>query len=112
MKIRQLSKPEPLKPTMLPNGYKGNVDLLNRPMYKNKDGSISTVKSAGFNIDGVEILLPTIGVKNGRPAQLTDDEAISLYKATGKHLGKFKTPEQSNAMAELIHKHQEKYYGK
>lgn len=113
MKIRQLSNPQPPPPVraMLPKGYKGTVDLHKRPQYKNKDGSISTVKSAGFNIDGVEVLLPTIGIKNGRPAQLTDNEAIALYKATGKHLGKFKTPAESNAMADLIHKHQEKYYG-
>jgi len=114
MAIRQLSNPQPPPPAraMLPNGYNGNIDLHNRPKYKNKDGSISTVKSVGFNIDGVEVLLPTIGMKNGRPTQLTNDEAIALYKATGKHLGKFKTPEASNRMAELIHKHQEKYYGK
>ena len=112
MAIRKL-EPQPPPPVRakLPAGYKGTVDLHNRPQYKNPDGSISTVKSAGFNIDGVEVLLPTIGIKNGRLAQLTDNEAINLYKATGKHLGKFKTPEESNAMADLIHKPPEKYYG-
>ena len=50
-------------------------------------------------------------MKNGRPAQLTDEEAIQQYIATGKHLGKFATPEQATKMAEMIHNHQKLYYG-
>jgi hypothetical protein len=111
MKIRKL-EPQPPPPVRakLPKGYNGNIDLHNRPKYKNPDGSISTVYSIGVNIDGQEILLPTIANKNGKAIKLTEQQAIDLYKTTGKNLGKFKTPQESNAMAELIHKHQQKYY--
>ena len=112
VKVRQQGpQPPPPVRAKLPKGYNGNIDLHNRPKYKNKDGSISTVYSEGFNIDGQEVLLPRIANKNGKAIMMTENEAVNLYKATGKHLGKFKTPEESNAMADLIHKHQEKYYG-
>lgn len=111
MKIRKLDpQPPPPVRAKLPKDYKGNIDLHNRPKYKNPDGSISTVYSIGVNIDGQEILLPTITNKNGKAIKLTEQQAIDLYKATGKNLGKFKTSKESNAMAELIHKHQQKYY--
>ena len=107
-----MKSPKPPKPTQKPKGYSGNIDLFNRPMFRQPDGSISTVRSMSVNINGKEILIPTIGIKNGRPAQLNDKEAIDLYNATGKHLGKFLTPEEATKMADLIHNHQELYYGK
>jgi hypothetical protein len=104
--------PKPPKPAQKPKGYSGNIDLFNRPRFRQPDGSISTVRSMSVNINGKEILLPTIGIKNGRPAQLTDEEAIQQYNATGKHLGKFTTPEEATKMAEIIHNQQAFYYGK
>ncbi len=104
--------PKPPKPRLKPKGYSGNIDLFNRPQFRQSDGSISTVRSMSVNINGKEILLPTIGIKNGRPAQLTDKEAIQQYNATGKHLGKFATPEEATKMAEIIHNQQAFYYGK
>lgn len=89
---------------------KGNIDLNKRPKIKNtrenKDG-YSTVLSASFNIDGKEVLLPTVS-DDGE--FLNDAEAVALYKKTGKHLGKFATPAQANAYAELLHKKQEQQY--
>jgi len=85
VKVRQQTpQPPPPVRAKLPKGYNGNIDLHNRPKYKNK---------------------------NGKAVMMTENEAVNLYKATGKHLGKFKTPAESNAMAELIHQHQAKYYG-
>lgn len=84
----------------------GNIDLTNRPIVKNKDGTISTVRSLGVNIDGKEILLPT--VINGKI--VSDEEAIKEYKRTGKHLGIFTTPEASTRYAEKLHRDQEKLY--
>lgn len=82
---------------------KGNIDLNQRPRVKNPDGSVSTVLSASFNIDGQEVLLPTISPSGAR---LTNEGAIALYQATGKHLGKFATPEAANTYAQALHEQQ------
>jgi hypothetical protein len=79
--------------------YTGNIDLLNRPIVRNPDGSFSTEISKSFNFDGKEVLIPTI--VNGK--RVSDNEAIEHYKKTGEHLGIFNSPEEANAMAEKIH---------
>ena len=86
----------------------GNIDLNNRPIVRNPDGSFSTVSSMSFNIDGKEVLLPTIS-NDGR--RLTPEEAVNQYRATGEHLGKFNTPEEATAYAQQLHKDQEGLYG-
>lgn len=86
---------------------KGNIDLFNRPKIKNKDGSISTVRSISFeDEEGLQILIPTvIGNKI-----VSGDEAVEHYYKTGQHLGKFKTIESANKYAEELHQQQAKYY--
>lgn len=92
---------------------KGNIDLWDRPIYRNPDGSISTVRSASFNIDGKEVLLPTIALgKDGKPVKLTDRQAIERYRRFGEHLGKFDTVEEANAYAEALHRQQEEFYSR
>jgi hypothetical protein len=85
----------------------GNIDLTARPVVKNADGSISTVRSMSFNEDGKEVLIPTVS-DDGRI--LTDEEAIALYHKTGKFLGKFSTVESANAYAEQLHNQQANRY--
>jgi len=38
----------------------GNINLFNRPVVRNNDGSISTVRSMSFNDNGREILVPMV----------------------------------------------------
>lgn len=86
----------------------GNIDLNTRPVVKNPDGKVSTVRSAGFNFDGKETLIPTVS-DDGR--LLSDDEAIAAYKKSGKHLGKFDTPDNATAFGKALHERQAKQYG-
>ena len=87
---------------------KGNIDLTKRPRALNPDGSVSTVLSASFNFgDGKETLVPTISPKG---EFLTERQAGALYKKTGKHLGKFSTPEQASAYARRLHVAQDEMY--
>lgn len=86
---------------------KGNIDLTNRPIVKNDDGSISTVRSMSFqDEEGKEVLVPT--VVNGKI--VSDSEAINNYYRTGEYLGKFDSVEEANEYAEKLHKQQEKLY--
>lgn len=87
----------------------GNINLYNRPVVKQPDGSIATVKSIGVNIDGKEMLLPTVS-NDGR--MMTNDEAIQQYKQTGKHLGIFNSPEAASNYAKALSSAQGKYYSK
>lgn len=86
---------------------KGNIDLKNRPIVRNKDGSISTVRSMSANFDGKEVLIPTVS-DDGRI--MNDDEAIDNYLRTGKHLGMFSTPDDATAYAERLHDDQADMY--
>jgi hypothetical protein len=87
----------------------GNIDLNNRPVIKNADGTISTVRSMSFNEGNGEILIPTTAEDGSRI--LSDDEAIQQYHQTGKHLGKFSTPEDATAYAQQLHEKQAQQYG-
>jgi len=90
---------------------KGNIDLTTRPIYKNADGSISTVSSMSINEDGKEVLIPTIiKDKSGKATMLTEEEAIEHYRKTGEYLGKFNTVDEANEYANSLHIDQDLYY--
>jgi hypothetical protein len=85
---------------------KGNIDLTKRPVVKNKDGSISTVRSMSFEEDGKEVLIPTVvGDK-----VVSDKEAVAYYRKTGEHLGKFDSSKAADAYAKTLHEQQDKMY--
>lgn len=86
----------------------GNIDLQNRPRVRMEDGGTATVRSMGVNLDGREVLLPTVS-DDGRI--MSDDEAIETYRRTGRHLGIFATPEAASAYAERLSADQARLLG-
>lgn len=108
-KPSQGAEPEVPAGGVKPEGLleEGNIDLHERPVVKNPDGSYSTVNTYGFSLDGGRVInVP--GVDGTR--QLTSDEALEQYKKTGKHLGIFKDKDSANKAAKQLHLDQEREY--
>lgn len=103
---------------------RGNLDLTRRPIVRNKDGTISTVRSSSteFNrgdaprlipwgkipprLAHVEVLFPETYDDKNHSFQSAVRHAIS----TGQHLGIFDTAGHATAYAIALHNWQAKYY--
>lgn len=85
----------------------GNIDLDSRQAIVNADGTISTECSFSVEIDGLEVLLPT--VVDG--SIVSEEKAIENFYRTGKHLGMFSCSEAAELYAFWLHLRQEAEYG-
>lgn len=97
----------------IPNYGRGNINLSKRPVYKNPDGTISTVRSVSFTDDnGNALLIPTIrfGSDGITPVSMTPLEALDWYNKTGEYLGKFKNEQDATTYAIALHNSQAKMY--
>ena len=77
----------------------GNINLDNRPVLHNQDGTHSTERSFSIGTDKGEVLIPRIF--DGKDH--TEQEAIEHYRQTGQHMGIFDTPEHADAYADKVH---------
>lgn len=85
----------------------GNIDLNNRPIVKNDDGTYSTVRSITVTTDaGHAVLIPT--VINGKV--VSNDEAIASWQKTGQNLGTFVDETSADNYAEVLHTQQAAQY--
>lgn len=84
----------------------GNIDLDNRQIVINEDGSVSTELSFSVEIDGLEVLIPT--VINGEI--VSQEEAIQHFLKTGEHLGMFSTTKEAEVYAYILHLRQQERY--
>lgn len=98
----------------------GNIDLTARPLHRNADGTISTVRSVSFDLEpalaavvkysappaGAQLLLPTISPSG---AQMSNADAVKYFVRTGQHLGVFASRATVDAYAEALHDEQAVY---
>jgi len=88
----------------------GNINIHQRPVVQNADGSISTVRSMTFtDDDGSTVVVPSVIAGRGvvGPA-----EAFKYYKQTGQHLGRFTNQEAADAYAQALHEQQATEYAR
>jgi len=81
---------------------RGNIDIANRPDVPTEDGTgRHSILSLGIQTEkgGPEILVPKIA-EDG--TIMSDVEARAQFEETGRHLGKFKTPDQGTAYARFL----------
>jgi len=107
-KVRAITSRPAAQPAATGMLEPGNIDLNNRPVVKNADGSISTVRSMSFNENGKEVLIPTVAADGS--GILSNDKAIEQYRKTGQFLGKFATPEAATQYALQLHQDQARQY--
>ena len=83
---------------------KGNLPL-DKPIaiVKNKDGSVSTVRTISVNFGNGETVIPTVHPKG---YIMSNKEAVDYYRQTGNNFGTFNSVEAANKFANDLHNSQ------
>ena len=84
----------------------GNISLQGRPVVNLQGGEQGTIKSLGINVDGKEVLIPTIF--DGK--EHSEQDAIARYFKTGMHLGMFDTPQNATQGGQYFSNTQNRNY--
>lgn len=84
----------------------GNIDLAHRPIVRNKNGSISTVRSISVGVNGRTFLLPTVVGDR----VVSNRQAIRHFERTGEHLGVFSNWRDADRYAARLHRQQARRY--
>lgn len=106
--MRGPAKASPLFTVGQPKGLRtaGNLDLNTRPVVRNPDGSVSTVRTITVTDPRGAWLLPTVVGGQVVP----NEAAIAHWRATGENLGLFDTEENADAYAQALHEQQMQMY--
>ena len=68
--------------------YRGNISL-DRPVYKNADGSVSSERTITVTYGDKNYIIPTIRTEGGKRIDMTPEEAMNWFEKTGEHLGAY-----------------------
>ena len=82
----------------------GNIDLAGRTRFDAGNGKQKTILGTSYNIDGVETLIPTVHPETGE--DMEEEEAINLFRKTGKHLGMYASPTDATAASRSMSENQ------
>lgn len=82
-----------------------------KTIYKNPDGSISTVRTVSFDQDGKTFVAPTIRLIDGKPASLGIDAAIDMAAKNGDGIP-FDSNNEAEAFAQALHLNHQKRFAK
>lgn len=85
----------------------GNINLKDRPIVHNLDGTISTVLSTTIEVSGDYFLIPRVIDSGSGPEVVDASAAQAYYETTGEHLGKFSTEALAEAYALVLQAEQD-----
>lgn len=89
---------------------RGNINLFNRPSVYAGHGQYASVHSTSWNVQGLEVLMPTVIFTGGKWRIVTDRQALNYFLKTGRHLGMFDTVAHANSYADRLHRQQARIY--
>lgn len=97
---------------MIPGGapglvVPGNINLWQRPVVRNPNGSYSTVRSTSWNVPvrlkggirNLEVLMPETTPSGNVSARA----ALANFQKSGQHLGMFDNASHANSYADRLH---------